>query len=125
MAECNAVRAEMNAIAGEFRRSYTERDRIVADWQRTLDMLAKRDESIDASLTELKSTRDEIGRLNRVIEQKKQFLEEETRLQPSHRRFEQRRELYMNFEMNIVYRANDILRMNAANAEHSVNVARH
>ncbi|XP_072428529.1 coiled-coil domain-containing protein 39 isoform X3 [Chiloscyllium punctatum] len=78
MTETMAAQMELDKIAHDFRRSHSERQELIHQWQDTIEQMQKRDQEMDQCALSLAEVKQEIRDKEAAINEKIQFLKNET-----------------------------------------------
>ncbi|XP_078266344.1 coiled-coil domain-containing protein 39 isoform X2 [Rhinoraja longicauda] len=78
MTETIAAQMELNKIAHDFRRSHSERQELIRQWQNTIEQMQRRDQDMDKCALILAEIKQEIREKEALINEKVQFLKNET-----------------------------------------------
>ncbi|XP_060690429.1 coiled-coil domain-containing protein 39 [Hemiscyllium ocellatum] len=78
MTETMAAQMELDKIAHDFRRSHSERQELINQWQDTIEQMQKRDLEMDQCALSLAEVKQEIRDKEAAINEKIQFLKNET-----------------------------------------------
>ncbi|XP_048397519.1 coiled-coil domain-containing protein 39 isoform X2 [Stegostoma tigrinum] len=78
MTETLAAQMELDKIAHDFRRSHSERQELIRQWQDTIEQMQKRDQEMDECALMLAEVKQEIREKEAAINEKIQFLKNET-----------------------------------------------
>ncbi|XP_067851309.1 coiled-coil domain-containing protein 39 isoform X2 [Heptranchias perlo] len=78
MTETIASQMELDKTAHDFRRSHSERQELIRQWQNTIEQMQKRDQEMDKCALLLAEVKQEIREKEAVINEKIQFLKNET-----------------------------------------------
>ncbi|XP_078420092.1 coiled-coil domain-containing protein 39 [Cetorhinus maximus] len=78
MTETIAAQMELDKIAHDFRRSHSERQELISQWQDTIEQMQKRDQDMDKCALLLAEVKQEIQEQEAAINEKIQFLKNET-----------------------------------------------
>ncbi|XP_069753232.1 coiled-coil domain-containing protein 39 [Narcine bancroftii] len=78
MTETIAVQMELDKIAHDFRKSHSERQELIKQWQNTIEQMRKRDQDMDNCALLLAEVKQEIREKEVAINEKRQFLKNET-----------------------------------------------
>ncbi|XP_051873299.1 coiled-coil domain-containing protein 39-like isoform X2 [Pristis pectinata] len=78
MTETIAAQMELDKIAHDFRRSHSERQELIRRWQNTIEQMHRRDQDMDKCALMLAEVKQEIREKEAAINEKIQFLKNET-----------------------------------------------
>lgn len=78
MTETIAAQMELDKIAHDFRRSHSERQELIRQWQNTIEQMQRRDQDMDKCALILAEVKQEIREKEALINEKVQFLKNET-----------------------------------------------